>query len=115
MVIDMSTKLKIREALTRFTQAVIGLDGFLHIAEVVSAYREQAWVTFALTSLHTAVFFLAVYLVGHDHTHHKHEHEHDESDNEGIGKKVVIIVALVLLGLALTPVAGELLHLGHDH
>jgi hypothetical protein len=62
--------MKIREILTRATQFFLGLDGVLHLVEVVSAYREQAWVTFALTSFHTLIFFSAVYFVGHDHSHH---------------------------------------------
>jgi len=65
--------MKVREGLTRFTQTVLGFDGVLHLAEVISAYREQAWLTFGLTSIHTLVFFMAVYLVGHDHSHHRHE------------------------------------------
>jgi hypothetical protein len=65
--------MKIREGITRLTQGILGLDGVLHLAEVVSAYREQAWVTFGLTSIHTLIFFTAVYLVGHDHSHHVHK------------------------------------------
>lgn len=64
--------MKIREVLTRATQFFLGLDGVLHLVEVVSAYREQAWITFMLTSFHTLIFFAAVYFVGHDHSHHSH-------------------------------------------
>jgi hypothetical protein len=63
--------MKIRELLTRVTQFFLGLDGVLHVAEVISAYREEAWMTFGLTSAHACIFFLAVYFIGHDHTHHK--------------------------------------------
>ena len=61
----------IRGYLTRAVQAVLALDGILHLAEVISAYREEAWLTFGLTSFHTLIFFLGVYLVGHDHKHHQ--------------------------------------------
>lgn len=59
-----------RANIVRLTQAVLALDGVLHLLEVISAYREQAWVTFGLTSFHTLIFFAGVYLVGHDHSHH---------------------------------------------
>jgi len=62
--------MNVREGLTRLTQAVLGLDGVLHVVEVVAAYHERAWLTFGLTFVHTSVFFLAFYLVGHDHKHH---------------------------------------------
>ena len=65
--------MKIREMLTRVTQFFLGLDGVLHVAEVISAYREEAWLTFGLTSFHAIIFFLAVYFIGHDHSHHKEE------------------------------------------
>jgi hypothetical protein len=55
----------------------LGLDGVLHLAEVASAYYEEAWTTLALTSFHSVIFFLAVYFVGHDHTHHL---QHDEEE-----------------------------------
>tara|TARA_R110000803_G_scaffold83983_1_gene150093 strand:- start:531 stop:746 length:216 start_codon:yes stop_codon:yes gene_type:complete len=61
----------IRTGLTRLTQFVLGFDGVLHLIECVTSWREEAWLTFGVTSFHTVVFFLAFYLVGHDHTHHK--------------------------------------------
>jgi len=70
-------KIKLRAFITRFTQIALGLDGVLHLAEVSSAYYEEAWTTLALTSFHSAIFFLAVYFVGHDHTHHL---RHDEEE-----------------------------------
>ena len=70
-------KIKLRTFITRFTQIALGLDGVLHLAEVASAYYEEAWTTLALTSFHSAIFFLAVYFVGHDHTHHL---RHDEEE-----------------------------------
>lgn len=65
--------MKIREMLTRVTQFFLGLDGVLHVAEVISAYREEAWLTFGLTSVHALIFFMAVYFIGHDHGHHKED------------------------------------------
>ena len=59
-----------RTIITRVTQFILGLDGVLHLAEMGSAYYERAWTTFALTSFHTLIFFIAMYLVGHDHLHH---------------------------------------------
>ena len=70
-------KIKLRTFITRFTQIALGLDGVLHLAEVASAYYEEAWTTLALTSFHSIIFFLAVYFVGHDHTHH-HQHKEEE-------------------------------------
>jgi hypothetical protein len=63
-------KLKFRTVLTRLTQFILGMDGILHLAEVVASYYEEAWKTLVLTSFHSIVFFIALYLVGHDHTHH---------------------------------------------
>jgi len=62
--------MNIRKNLLRTAQIVLGLDGVLHLAEVVSAVYEEAWFTAILTSLHTAIFFVGVYFIGHDHTHH---------------------------------------------
>ncbi len=64
-------EMKIREGLTRFTQLILGFDGILHLAEMFAAWHEGAWITFGLTTFHTLIFFLAVYLVGHDNLHHK--------------------------------------------
>jgi hypothetical protein len=61
----------IRDWLTRAVVFFLAFDGILHVAEVISAYNEQAWVTFGLTLFHTVIFFLAAYFVGHDHSHHR--------------------------------------------
>lgn len=61
---------EVRGFMARAVQFFLGLDGVLHVLEVISAYREQAWLTFGLTSFHACVFFLAAYFVGHDHSHH---------------------------------------------
>tara|TARA_A200000159_G_scaffold158549_1_gene175970 strand:- start:5928 stop:6146 length:219 start_codon:yes stop_codon:yes gene_type:complete len=66
----MSKTSNIRGYMTRVVQFFLGLDGILHSLEVISAYREQAWMTFTLTSFHACIFLLAVYFVGHDHSHH---------------------------------------------
>lgn len=101
----------LRGYMTRAVQFFLGLDGILHGLEVISAYREQAWMTFALTSFHATIFFLAIYFVGHDHSHH-----HEESESLGSMKwmkwilPVVIIVLLIMSGAV-----EELLHAGHDH
>lgn len=63
-------ELGFRGAMTRFVQGFLALDGVLHLAEVISAYLEEAWTTLALTSIHATIFFIAAYFVGHDHSHH---------------------------------------------
>jgi len=65
----------IRDWLTRAVVFFLAFDGILHVVEVISAYREEAWVTFGLTLFHTIIFFLAAYFVGHDHTHHRRSPE----------------------------------------
>lgn len=62
-----------REGIVRSVQFFLGLDGVLHIAEVISAVNEGATTTAILTGLHACIFFMGVYFVGHDHTHHKDE------------------------------------------
>ena len=42
----------VRPYLTSFIQFFLGLDGLLHGLEVISAYYEEAWTPFALTSFH---------------------------------------------------------------
>ena len=67
-----------RAIILRLVQFFLALDGVLHILEVASAYYEEAWTTFVLTSFHACIFFLAAYFVGHDHSHHtQEEHSHD--------------------------------------
>ena len=71
---------KIREFLVRSAQLILGLDGVLHVLEVISAIEEGATRTAILTSIHACIFFLGVYFIGHDHSHHKVHHHHDEEE-----------------------------------
>jgi len=64
-----------RGYLTRAVQFFLGMDGFLHVLEVVSAVNEGAKITAILTSIHASIFFAGVYFVGHDHVHHNEEVE----------------------------------------
>ena len=72
----------IREFLLRSAQFVLGLDGILHVLEVISAIEEGATRTAILTSVHACIFFIGVYFIGHDHTHHKEDHHHHEESEE---------------------------------
>ena len=72
----------IREFLVRSSQFVLGLDGILHVLEVISAIEEGATRTAILTSVHACIFFIGVYFIGHDHTHHKEDHHHHEESEE---------------------------------
>ena len=101
----------LRGYMTRAVQFFLGLDGILHGLEVISAYREKAWMTFALTSFHATIFFLSIYFVGHDHSHH-----HEESESSGSIKWMKWILPVVIIVLLIMSVAvEELLHAGHDH
>jgi len=71
----MTEKKGIRGYITHFVMFFLALDGILHLVEVVSAFYEEAWLTFALTSFHAIIFLLAAYFVGHDHTHHSQRNE----------------------------------------
>ena len=61
----------LREFGVRTAQLVLGVDGLLHLLEVGSAVYEEAWTTATLTSIHTMIYFVGVYFIGHDHTHHR--------------------------------------------
>lgn len=74
-MITMKQMRDFRGYLTTLVVFFLALDGILHGLEVISAYYEEAWLTFALTSFHAAIFFLGAYFVGHDHSHHSHERE----------------------------------------
>lgn len=63
----------IRGYITSFVVFFLAFDSILHGLEVVSAFYEKAWITFALTFFHAMVFLTAAYFVGHDHLHHKQE------------------------------------------
>jgi len=51
----------------------LAFDGILHGLEVVTAFYEEAWLTFSLTLFHSTIFLVAAYFVGHDHLHHRKE------------------------------------------
>ena len=72
----------IREFLVRSSQFVLGLDGILHVLEVISAIEEGATRTAILTTVHACIFFIGVYFIGHDHTHHQEDHHHHEESDE---------------------------------
>ncbi len=59
-----------RVVLARIAQSMLIIDGVLHFAEVTSAYYEGAYTTMLLTGLHSCVFLVGVYFIGHDLTHH---------------------------------------------
>jgi len=69
----MTEKKGIRGYITTLVMFFLAFDGILHLVEVVSAFYEEAWLTFALTSFHAIIFLLAAYFVGHDHLHHRKE------------------------------------------
>jgi len=71
----MTEKKGIRGYITHFVMFFLALDGILHLVEVVSAFYEEAWLTFSLTLFHATIFLLAAYFVGHDHKHHSHGNE----------------------------------------
>lgn len=84
VVCKMTEKKSIRGWITSFVVFFLALDGILHGLEVVSAFYEEAWMTFALTLFHATIFLLAAYFVGHDHTHHSHKKEHTQTNNEAL-------------------------------
>jgi|TARA_E500000331_G_C16645996_1_gene450685 hypothetical protein len=53
--------------IARLVQFFLGFEVLLHLLQVVSAYYEKAWTTFALTCFHTLLMIIAVYLVGSEH------------------------------------------------
>lgn len=75
-------RVRTRGIILRGVQFFLVFDGVLHLAEVGSAYYEEAWTTLALTSFHATIFLLAAYFVGHDHKHHQESHDHSDTDNE---------------------------------
>ena len=60
-----------RETVLRTTQAFLGLEGLFHLAEFGASLIEEAWVVATLTGIHTLVFFVGVYFIGHNHQHHQ--------------------------------------------
>ena len=71
---------KLRTGVLRSVQFLLGLDGVLHIAEVISAIQEGATRTAILTGIHACIFFAGVYFIGHDQKHH-HGHHHGSEDD----------------------------------
>ena len=68
---------KMREGLVRLIQFGLGLDGLLHLGAFGMAIYEEAFGTAIITGLQSALFFTALYFVGHDHTHHKGDEQHE--------------------------------------
>lgn len=72
---------KVRTGVLRSVQFLLGLDGVLHVAEVISAIQEDATRTAILTSIHACIFFAGVYFIGHDQKHHQGHHHGREGDS----------------------------------
>ena len=72
---------KLRTGVLRSVQFLLGLDGVLHVAEVISAIQEGATRTAILTSIHACIFFAGVYFIGHDQKHHQGHHHGREGDS----------------------------------
>ena len=68
---------RMREGLVRLIQFGLGLDGLLHLGAFGMAIYEEAIGTAIITGLQSALFFTALYFVGHDHTHHSRDEQHD--------------------------------------
>lgn len=108
----MTEKNKIRGYITSFVVFFLALDGILHGLEVISAFYEKAWLTFALTSFHAMIFFLAIYFVGHDHSHH---HGDSDSSEDSLNWMKWILPVVIIVLLIMSGAIEELLHAGHDH
>jgi hypothetical protein len=63
--------MKIRNNTGRLTQLFLLGEGLLHLTEIGVAYTEEAFSTMALVTLHSLVFFVSAYFVGHDLLHHR--------------------------------------------
>ena len=63
--------MKIRNNTGRLTQLFLLGEGLLHLTEIGVAYTEEAFSTMFLVSLHSLVFFVSAYFVGHDLLHHR--------------------------------------------
>ena len=95
-----------RTYLTRFVQFFLSLDGLLHGLEVISAYTEEAWTTFALTTFHACIFFFAAYFVGHSHAHHGCSVD-EVSTSKSTRWKQVLFILIVLISLLIFSPLGE--------
>ena len=73
-----------RTLIVRLVQFFLAFDGVLHILEVFFAWYEEAWITLALTTFQGIIFFLAVFLIGHDHSH-SGKGQDDEKPEDKIG------------------------------
>ena len=73
----MSLNNQTRGWIIRIIQLGLAGDGILHLGSFGMAIYENAQWTALLTGLQTALFFTAMYFVGHDHTHHLGEHSHE--------------------------------------
>ena len=73
-----------RNRIAKFAQIGLIVDGGLHLLEVASAYYEEAYATMAITSLHSLLFFVSAYFVGHDLTH---RHDGVELNTWSLAKK----------------------------
>ena len=67
--------MSIRNKVARFAQVGLIVDGCLHLLEVFSPYFEEAYTTLILTLIHSTIFFVSAYFIGHDLTH-----PHEEID-----------------------------------
>lgn len=78
-----NSELAPKTLIVRMVQFFLAFDGVLHILEVFFAWYEEAWITLALTSFQSVIFFLAVFLIGHDHSHRKNEEDEKPEDKIG--------------------------------
>jgi len=53
----MTEKKGIRGYITTLVMFFLAFDGILHLVEVVSAFYEEAWLTFSLTLFHATIFY----------------------------------------------------------
>lgn len=77
-----SSEIAPRTLIVRLVQFFLAFDGVLHVLEVFSAWYERAYATFLLTAFHTLIFFLAVFLIGHDHSHRNDEGEGEKPEDK---------------------------------
>lgn len=66
-------KHNVSPVVARVVQFFLGFEVLLHFLQVASAYYEEAWTTLVLTSFHTLLMIIAVYLVGSRHYNPKNK------------------------------------------
>tara|TARA_R110000824_G_scaffold60012_5_gene160771 strand:- start:2099 stop:2347 length:249 start_codon:yes stop_codon:yes gene_type:complete len=71
MIKKIMESLNLKTRITNLVQFFLAFDGVLHILEIGSAYYEKAWATLILTTFHAMIFFIAIYLIGHEFHHPK--------------------------------------------